>query len=451
MRALSGKLRVLGLAVVGLAACAKPAPDTTAPWPEWAFHHWVWENESTQDSAIALVDGYLDRGIPVGAIIIDSPWETSYNNFEFDTARFPDPQGMIDYFHSRDVRVFLWITSAINTDSELYAEAEANGYFLKANESATEPGLIAWWKGEGSLIDYFNPDALEWWHSQMDTALALGIDGWKCDGTDPFVVGTPWSPGAGRPLERAEYADAYYRDFFDYTRAVLGDDRIVTARPIDNYGGGSGGAFWEFAPRDINWAAWVGDQDGTFGGMADALDNMYWSQQRGHVAFGSDIGGFRTEDTEPNGRSKEVFVRWAQLGAFNPIMENGGGGEHRPWLYDAETTQIYTRFVELHYALLPYLMEHGGRAFASGTSLMQFERKSDYAYRLGPDLFVSPMLESGTSKTVTFPSGTWVYLFDPQQVFNGGSQITLEVPLAEFPVFVRSGSPIGNTLLEALD
>ena len=32
----------------------------------------VWEDESTQDSARALVDGYI-VDIPVGAIIIDGP------------------------------------------------------------------------------------------------------------------------------------------------------------------------------------------------------------------------------------------------------------------------------------------------------------------------------------------------------------------------------------------
>jgi len=35
----------------------------------------------------------------------------------------------------------------------------------------------------------------------------------------------------------------------------------------------------------------------------------------------------------------------SQLGAFCPLMENGGEGEHRPWMYDNETLEIYRNFV----------------------------------------------------------------------------------------------------------
>ena len=38
------------------------------------------------------------------------------------------------------------------------------------------------------MLDYTNPEALKWWHSQMDKALALNLDGWKCDGTDPYIL-----------------------------------------------------------------------------------------------------------------------------------------------------------------------------------------------------------------------------------------------------------------------
>ena len=34
-----------------------PVYNEKPPWAEWALHHWVWENESTQESAQALPCG----------------------------------------------------------------------------------------------------------------------------------------------------------------------------------------------------------------------------------------------------------------------------------------------------------------------------------------------------------------------------------------------------------
>jgi len=428
------------------AADAGPVPE--AVWPEWAWHHWVWEDESTQQSALDLVDGYLERDIPVGAIIIDSPWATGYSTFEWDPELFPDPQGMVDELHDKGVRVFVWTVPAINTDSvELYEEGEANGYFMQA-DAGSGPAVIDWWKGEGSLIDYFNPEAVDWWHGLVDNTLDLGIDGWKCDGLDFSSLFAPYSPGAGADIARLDYSHAYYRDFYDYTRERLGDDRLVTARPIDNYGIPIGGDDVAFAPIDINFAAWVGDQDASFDGLRAALMNMAYSAEYGYLAFGSDIGGYREDLEEENDRSRELFLRWTQVGAFNPVMENGGGGEHRPWAWDDETVDIYRDFVELHYAMLPYLMREGAVRFAEGRSLMTFLDTEDYRYLLGNDVFVQPILDDGTTVEVTFPTeGSWEYLFDESAVYEAGETVTLEVPLSEFSVFVRQGSEIADTLL----
>ena len=440
----------LGLWVLG---CTGPkggsgslvASTAEAPWPEWAFHHWVWEDESTQESAIALVEDYLDHDIPVGAIIIDSPWATGYSTYEWDETLYPDPQAMVDHLHSLDVRVLVWTVPGINTDvPELYDHAAEQGWFMGA--SAEQPAqVVSWWKGQGSLIDYFNPDAVEWWHGLVDKTLDLGIDGWKCDGLDFSAIAAPWSPGAGREVERLEYSHAYYRDFHDYTRARLGEDRLNTARPIDNYGADIGGDGVAFAPVDINWAGWVGDQDATFSGLEAALGNMYWSADYGYVAFGSDIGGYRSEDGIEGGREKDVFLRWAQLGALSPVMENGGSGEHRPWMFDDQTAEIYRAFTLLHYRLLPYFMAVGGEAFEAGESMLRFLHPSAYTYTIGEDLLVGPVLDASGTITIRFPGeDEWIYLFDTDVSFVGGTTETFTVPLAEYPVFLRAGSGLAR-------
>ena len=436
--------------LLSLLACKDKVSDTSVetydpPWPSWTMDHWVWEDESTQESALALVDGYLDRDIPVGAIIIDSPWETDYNTFEWDTERFPDPQGMIDELHSKDVKVFLWITPALNVGAPNYDELVEKGWFMQSSETSG-PSTVDWWKGTGALIDYWNPEALTWWHGQMDKTLAYGIDGWKCDGLDFSASFVPYSPAAGRKVSRIEYSHAYYRDFHDYTREQLGDERVNTVRPIDNYGFDYGGEAVSFAPVDIVWAGWVGDQDADFGGLTAALLNFYHSSDYGYVLFGSDIGGYR-EDGSELGRTKEVLIRWTQLGAFSPIMENGGGGAHEPWRFDEETVTIYRDFVELHYVLLPYLHAEGAKAMATDDVLMRFPDQEGYEYFLGPDLFVAPMLEEGESRTLELPEGDWLYLFSGEPM---SGTVTLDVPYDEFPVFYRKGSDVGNSLRAAL-
>ena len=356
---------------------------------------------------------------------------------------------MIDYFHSKGVRVFMWTVPGINVEeTELYEYAAEQGFFMQGGPDEG-PQVVDWWKGQGSLIDYFNPEAVDWWHSLVDKTLEYDIDGWKCDGLDFSSILADYSPALGREVERLEYSHAYYQDFHDYTRSVLGPDRVNTTRPVDNYGADIGGEAVQFTPQDITWAGWVGDQDATFEGIAAALRNMYWSDHDGYTMFGSDIGGYRVDGSEL-GRSKEVLIRWAQLGALSAIMENGGAGEHRPWMFDDETTEIYRRFTKLHHALIPYLMEHGAVAFAEQRGLMDFTDKATYAYNLGSDIFVVPVLDETGTVTARFPEGSWVYAFDSSQVFEGETESQFTVDMASYPVFYREGAAIGDVITTSL-
>lgn len=76
--------------------------------PAWAFGHIVWEDSiNTRESAERLVSAYQQHHIPVDAIIIDSPWSTSYNDFVWDETRYPQPQRMIEGFANQGIRTIL--------------------------------------------------------------------------------------------------------------------------------------------------------------------------------------------------------------------------------------------------------------------------------------------------------------------------------------------------------
>ena len=145
-----------------------------------------------------------------------------------------------------------------------------------------------------------------------------------------------------------------------------------------------------------------------------------------------------------------MLIRWAQLGALSGIMENGGSGDHRPWSYDEETTRIYRAFAKLRRNLVPYLMEEGGKAFAEKRGLMDFENIVTKAYMLGDDIFVVPVQDETGSVTIEFPAGDWVFAFDPDEVFEGGSSTTMSVPITSYPLFFREGSEVGDIIEESL-
>ena len=89
---------------------------------------------------------------------------------------------------------------------------------------------------------------------------------------------------------------------------------------------------------------------------------MFASAHMNYVNFGSDIGGYRTDGT-PQGRTKDIFLRWAAVGALSPLMENGGSGEHRPWMFGDDALEVYRGFAYLHEELRAFFLTEGAEAF----------------------------------------------------------------------------------------
>jgi len=416
--------------------------------PKWVFEPWVWEdNINTQESTWELVKGYLDRNIPVGGVIIDSPWQTGYNTFEFDSERYPDPGKLISDLKNVDVHTILWTTSAVVPNSPNYDFACDNGFFIRKVDGQDPCPVTYFWRSAytASHIDFFNPDALAWWQSLMDKVLDIGIDGWKVDKSDYYIsdLGDKIQTFSGVKSVK-EYSNVFYKTFYEYTKKKRGPDlAMITARPFDY-------PYW-YAPINVNTAGWVGDQTHTWAGLKHALNNIFISASAGFGAVGSDIGGY-FGDQEINSEFKILFIRWAQMGAMMPIMENGGLNEHRPWMFDEETVDIYRYFAKLHHQLVPYLYHLSIEANKTGVSLVRPIEKGDkfdvtnweddWRYTLGGDILIAPMYDNSMQRSITFPEGSWIDYWNDDNIFKSGQTVVYSAPLSKYPIFWKAGAII---------
>ncbi len=59
--------------------------------PEWGYGHWKSRDVyAHQRDVVDDFEGYERSGMPLDAIVIDSPWETQYNTWRFNPHQFPD-------------------------------------------------------------------------------------------------------------------------------------------------------------------------------------------------------------------------------------------------------------------------------------------------------------------------------------------------------------------------
>jgi alpha-glucosidase len=169
----------------------------------------------------------------------------------------------------------------------------------------------------------------------------------------------------------------------------------------------------------------------------------------------SDIGGYTTIGWIK--RRKELFMRWAELAAFSPIMRTHEG--IRPeanWQFDSdeETLQHLARMTRVYTALKDYILHCGAEYQQRGLPLLRhpylhYENDEtlhhlQYQYLFGRDLLVAPVyLPRRCAWWVYLPEDEWLHLWSGQ-AYAGGRWHPIAAPLGEPPVFYRRASAFGE-------
>lgn len=440
---------------------ALPPPGTAVP--RWAFEPWISKDISDRADTYAFVDGFRERGIPVGAVVLDSPWETHYNTFEPNPSRYADFPGLVREMHDRGVRVVLWITSAVNQQSfdfepggDAYAGAAPNFEQGQACKLFVDDGeTYGWWKGKGAFVDFFHPRARTWWHAQQNEVLDAGIDGWKLDFGESYMQVESVKTFEGTKTLQ-EYSERYYEDFLAYGRKRRGAEFVTMVRAWDESYQFKGRFF---AKKEHAPVAWMGDNRRDWIGLADALDHQAVSAKAGYSVVGSDIGGYLDRDdkdlTGPVIPFDTLnFARWVAVGALSPFMQLHGRANLTPWTVPAAdidvTVALYKYWARFHHALVPFLFE---RAKLPAPLVRPIGGAGDYSWILGEAFFVAPILDATGQRSVALPAGSRWYDWWTIDVHEGGTTLAADYSAdrLKIPLFVRAGAIVPLEIDDAED
>jgi sulfoquinovosidase len=156
-----------------------------------------------------------------------------------------------------------------------------------------------------------------------------------------------------------------------------------------------------------------------------------------------DIAGFSGGPS-----TKELFLRWTELGAFTPIMRTHEGNkkdENWSWEKDAETTAHFRRFARVHQALKPDFLSLAQEAAETGAPILRHlmlvfpkdaeSRRMSDQFMIGDKLLVAPVVTEGaTARTVYLPPGAWFHVWTGDR-YEGGGEVEVAAPIGQPPVF----------------
>lgn len=179
-----------------------------------------------------------------------------------------------------------------------------------------------------------------------------------------------------------------------------------------------------------------------------------------------DIGAFHGDNTRPCELGQflpiplhhsphlpdDLYVRWVQLGTFQPLNRlHSQHGERLPWQYPGQAEQIASDFLRLRESLIPYLYTVARIAHDTGVTMVRplylewpdhdaaYEHPAEFM--LGDNMLVGTVDQLGERASVSLwvPPGIW-YDFFTGEALAGPATVQREVPLNQYPVFVRAGS-----------
>lgn len=392
----------------------------------------------TADEVIAEADAFEQNGYPLDFIGLEPGWQSKAYpcTFEWDSERYPDPEGFINKMRDRNVRINLWTNPYVSPDSKIYSEM----YPVSGSHTV--------WCG--IVPDFGTEKARDIFQKKFDTEhLGIGVSGYKVDeidGYDHYL----WPDVATFPsgLDAEQMRQTY----------GLWVQRLTSDL---------------FKKRNQRTFGLVRGSNAGGSSFPYVIYNDYYSHQDFITALiNSGFCGVLWTPEVRSSKTSEEWLRRFQSVVFSPMaMINAWSSGTKPWSFPDVADQIkeysmlrmqmmpywYTEFARYHYDGIPpframnlepgfnvdkaVVKEVKEKSLDDNPYLEAVTKEIKDQYMAGEYLLVAPMFAGQTTRSVVLPKGDW-YDFYTGEFVGNGEKIEVTPGLERIPVFVKDGGII---------
>ncbi|OAS88151.1 alpha-glucosidase [Metabacillus litoralis] len=428
--------------------------------PEWVYNGVILGIQGGTEVVEQKLEKALAAGMKVSGVWCQD-WQgkriTSFGkrlmwNWQWNENEYPELDKKIPQWKENGIRFLSYINPYVAIEGHLYKVAEEEGY-LALNDKG-EIYLVDFGEFYCGVVDFTNEEACEWYKQVIkENMIDFGIDGWMADFGEYLPTDVVLKNGVDARIMHNAWPTLWAKINYEAVSEAKKLGEVVYFMRAGYTG-----------VQKYCTMLWGGDQSVDWSlddGLASVIPAALSSGMIGCGLHHSDIGGYTS--LHGNKRSKELLMRWSEMGAFTPMMRTHEG--NRPddcFQYDddQESLDHLARMTNIFVTLAPYTKSlvkmNSERGIPVQRPLFMHYENDEIAYDLkyqylyGEDVLVAPVHQENQSEwEVYLPEDTWVHLWSGRE-YQGG-YVTVEAPIGYPPVFYRKESKWKELFLKLSD
>ena len=397
--------------------------------PQWAFGFWMSKCSYRSRKEIEDVMDEADRlGIGIDVIHIDN-WQKPdmAGVWEWDTERFPDPEGMIKELNKKNIHLSLWNYPYLKEDSPAFKPLAERGFFVKNKE-----GQPAMFKSTADSVvlcacfDFTNPEFLEWYKERVKKIVSMGVSVIKTDFSEAVPEEVVFHNGMSGCEGHNLLTYLYAKNIYIWMKEICekrGEFPLLWGR--------SGYVGSHTIP-----AAWAGDSSSDKANHSAILQAGLGMAMSGVSFWGYDLGGFYNTGYTGNEKRPDVedYLSSVQMGLWMPLSRAHGKTPREPWQYGDLALVKVKEWINFRHRLAPYLYHTACQSHLFGIPMLRplvmeyphdpVAKIQNLSYMLGDSLLIAPGFDR-EEYDLYLPEGQWMNI-ESKEVYEGRSFVPVE-------------------------